>query len=85
MFKNLLAITAFATANAVKLSNTDYDCDTYSASNIKVSIADEQVTVAFDAPSTDKSTVAKYIVSMNDQEKSCNASPCTFAVSDFGI
>lgn len=85
MFKNLLAVTAIATANAVKLAQTEYDCDTYSAQNIKVSYAGDQVTVAFDAPSTDKSAVNKYIVGMNEQEQSCISSPCTFAVSDFGI
>ena len=86
MIKNLVAICALASVSAVKIqAQLEPDCLQFSATNVQVASQDGQVTVSFDAPSTEKSDIHHYNVMVNGVKKECEASPCTFPASDFEI
>lgn len=86
MIKNLAVLCALASVNAVKLqAEQEKDCMQFSATNVKAASQDGQVTVSFDAPSTEESAVHHYNVTVNGVEQKCDASPCTWAASDFDI
>jgi len=86
MIKNLIAFCALASVNAVKLqAELDIDCTQFSATNVKTAYSNGQVTVSFDAPSTEKSAINHFNVTVNGVSKQCEASPCTYAAADFDI
>ena len=84
MYKSIIATLAISATNAVKLAN--YDCTTYSASDVSVSfIGTDVATVSWTAPSTSESAIESYTVSMLDHEFPCDASPCTIDVSSLDV
>ena len=83
MYVTLIATLALTAANAVKISQTDYDCLTYTATDVEVSFGGpESATVTWTAPSSEESAIVGYSVYMLDQEFPCDASPCTIDISD---
>merc|ERR1712127_108179 len=85
-FRNLITFCALATINAVKIqAELEPDCMQFSATKVAAASANGQVTVSFDAPSTEKSTIDHYDVTVNGVKKECEASPCSWPATDFEI
>jgi hypothetical protein len=86
MYRNLLASLTVAATNAVKLAQTDYDCFSFSATDIAIFFeGPKSVTVSWTAPMTAMSDVTSYKVGILDNEFDCDASPCTLDVSALEI